>query len=59
MILWCAAIVLLMVAVVEINRWAHDVGSVTQENELPWSQMIAFILGTMFGVLVSTIIVAL
>lgn len=57
MILWCGIILVLMIAVVEINRWAIDFGIVTPDNEIRWGQTIGFILGLMFGVIVTALIV--
>ena len=50
-------IVCLIVAVVEINQWAHDVGIPKQTDRQIWDKTIGFILGLLCGVLSTAMIV--
>ncbi len=50
-------IVCLIVAVVEINQWAHDIGIPDQYSQKSWAATIGFILGILCGVMATVMIV--
>lgn len=50
------AIATLIVAVVDINQWARDIGIANQYNPQVWSKTIGFILGLLCGVLATAMI---
>ena len=47
----------LIIAVVEINQWAHDVGIAQHHEPQIWAKTIGFILGILCGVLATAMIV--
>lgn len=47
----------LIVAVVELNQWAHDTGIAEQYNPQTWAKTFGFILGLICGVLATAMIV--
>jgi|GEM_PF-5276946 len=48
--------VLLIVVVVEINQWAHDIGIPKQYDPQVWAKTIGFILGLLCGVLATVML---
>lgn len=51
-----ACILMLIVAVVEINQWAHDIGIAETQNPYRWAKTFGFMLGLLSGVLITTML---
>lgn len=52
----CAAIAILIVVVVEINQWAHDIGIARSYSPTRWAKAFGFLLGLMCGVLITAML---